>query len=89
MVNRKKDKQLSCFRYFCLFSCGGVQHILCCWFFSAACLPYVSSLSTLSTTNNVNKIAVCFSFPHGIICPYLIYGFTLDRWYLHTFLLYN
>jgi hypothetical protein len=42
MVNRKKDKQLSCFRYFCLFSCGGVQHILCCCFCPSACLHYVS-----------------------------------------------
>jgi hypothetical protein len=44
------------FRYFCLISCGGVQHILCCcWFFSAACLPYVSSLSTLSTKHSCIK----------------------------------
>ena len=52
MLKRKKDKQLSCFRYLCLFSCGGVQHILCCWFCSSACLPYVSSLSTPSTKHS-------------------------------------
>ena len=39
MVNRKKDKQLSCFHYLCLFSCGGVQHILCCFFFLRLAYP--------------------------------------------------
>ena len=58
MLKRKKDKQLSCFRYLCLFSCGGVQHILCCWFFLRLVYPmfpvylHCPQHTVVSTTDN-------------------------------------
>ena len=36
---------MSYLHYFCLFDNSGVQHILCCGFFS--CAPYVASFSGL------------------------------------------
>jgi hypothetical protein len=44
-------------RDLCLLAHSGVQHLLCCVFFSSPCIHYVASFSALSI----------FNYPFGIL----------------------